>query len=198
MQSSYSAGKSPLKATPRGRRAFWWIFLAFAMPVVAAWLLYLTRDHWQFPQTNHGILIQPPRPLAPFESQTLDGKPLTLEDLKGYWILVYIGPPQCPEPCQRDLYKMRQVRLALGEDMRRVKRLFLVRGEGPVPVLAQHPGLIAAKASPDILQAFPEPGSHRIYLIDPLGNLFMYYPPDTDPKGMLKDLKRLLKLSRIG
>jgi hypothetical protein len=31
-----------------------------------------------------------------------------------------------------------------------------------------------------------------------LGNLMMAYPADVTPKGLLKDLERLLKLSHIG
>jgi hypothetical protein len=38
----------------------------------------------------------------------------------------------------------------------------------------------------------------RIYLIDPLGNLMMSYGADVKSKGMLEDLKRLLRLSSIG
>ena len=38
----------------------------------------------------------------------------------------------------------------------------------------------------------------RVYLIDPLGNLMMSYAPDANPKGMLEDLKRLLRLSHVG
>jgi len=36
------------------------------------------------------------------------------------------------------------------------------------------------------------------YLIDPLGNLVMYFAPDIVPGDMVDDIKRLLKLSRIG
>ena len=38
----------------------------------------------------------------------------------------------------------------------------------------------------------------RVYLIDPLGNLMMSYAADAKPKGMLEDMKRLLRLSSIG
>ena len=38
----------------------------------------------------------------------------------------------------------------------------------------------------------------RVYLIDPLGNLMMVYPAGAKAKGMLEDLKRLLRLSSIG
>ena len=39
---------------------------------------------------------------------------------------------------------------------------------------------------------------HKIYLVDPLGNLFMYYADTTDPMNVLKDLKRVLEVSQIG
>ena len=44
----------------------------------------------------------------------------------------------------------------------------------------------------------PMQGAERTYIIDPLGNLMMYYPPDADARGMLLDLKKLLKFSKIG
>ena len=40
--------------------------------------------------------------------------------------------------------------------------------------------------------------AQRLYIIDPLGNLMMSYPPDINPRGIMKDLKKLLKFSRIG
>jgi hypothetical protein len=40
--------------------------------------------------------------------------------------------------------------------------------------------------------------AQRIYLIDPLGNLMMSYAPGAKPKGLLEDMKRLLRLSQIG
>ena len=45
---------------------------------------------------------------------------------------------------------------------------------------------------PDALEA----GGY--YLIDPHGNLVLYFSPDIDPRDMVDDIKRLLKLSRIG
>jgi glutathione peroxidase-family protein len=40
--------------------------------------------------------------------------------------------------------------------------------------------------------------ARRVYLVDPLGNLMMRYEPDDEPKGMIKDLERLLKYSGLG
>ena len=38
---------------------------------------------------------------------------------------------------------------------------------------------------------------HTLYLIDPLGNIFMKYD-NFDAKGLQKDIKKVLKASRIG
>ena len=37
-----------------------------------------------------------------------------------------------------------------------------------------------------------------VWLVDPLGNLILRYPPGYQSRGLLEDLKRLLKLSKIG
>ena len=39
---------------------------------------------------------------------------------------------------------------------------------------------------------------NAIYLIDPFGNIMLRFPPDLKPNSMLKDIKHLLKVSRIG
>ena len=54
-----------------------------------------------------------------------------------------------------------------------------------------------------LLEAFAADGvsaeeAGRVYLVDPLGNLLMTYPPGTDPRSLSKDLEKLLRLSRIG
>ena len=36
------------------------------------------------------------------------------------------------------------------------------------------------------------------YLVDPHGNLVMYFRPDIDPSDMVEDIEHLLELSRIG
>jgi hypothetical protein len=44
----------------------------------------------------------------------------------------------------------------------------------------------------------PVGSAGRIYLVDPLGNLFMSYPADAPDKALLTDLRKVLKLSHIG
>jgi hypothetical protein len=99
------------------------------------------------------------------------------------------------------------VRLALDREMNRVQRVFI--GDSDCcdlkELLAAHPDLIAVRSSAaddSLLALLPQRSgslnSDRIYLIDPLGNLMMFYAADAKPKGMLEDMKRLLRLSSIG
>jgi hypothetical protein len=41
-------------------------------------------------------------------------------------------------------------------------------------------------------------GEGRVYIVDPLGNLMMSYPSDAGPGDLYDDLRRLLRVSRIG
>jgi hypothetical protein len=69
---------------------------------------------------------------------------------------------------------------------------------------AEHPGLVIGlldrDRDADLVRAL---GSERLeqgrfFVVDPLGNLILSYPPEADRKRMLEDLERLLGVSRIG
>ena len=101
---------------------------------------------------------------------------------------------------------MRQTRQLLAADMDRVQRVFIVRsdccnmefldegtsgprgGEGGRPVDARLLRAVPRHANP----------THSIYIVDPLGNLMMRFDARENPKGLLSDMKKLLKLSHIG
>ncbi len=154
--------------------------------------------------------MQPAVPLPQLELRAADGSGLGTDALRGKWTLIYIGSGDCAEPCREALYNLRQIRLALGKDMGRVQRLFFYGGAccDDQFFAAEHPDLLLASADPAtraaLLAVFPTydgtaaDAAGRSYLVDPLGNLMMSYPADAAPKGMLKDLKRLLRLSHIG
>jgi hypothetical protein len=97
---------------------------------------------------------------------------------------------------------MRQVRRALGKDMLRVERLWIVTDAAvpPTALLAAIEGTQVAPMDAGLAAAFPAERSlaDHIYLVDPLGNLMMRFPRDPDPSRMIQDLQRLLKLSRFG
>lgn len=186
--------------------------LVFVLPLAVALLAYRTIDVSTTGTTNYGELVHPARPLEQVQLSRLDGKAFTIDDLRGKWTMVYILGSACGESCRQSVYKMRQVRWAQGEEMQRVRRLLVVMEsqhlEQLKPVIAEYPGMIVVKGEPEAVERFvaqfdrsaEEPArlGQRTYIVDPIGNLMMSYPPDADPKGMLKDLKRLLHVSQIG
>lgn len=180
------------------------LIAVFAAPVIASWVLYATRDHWSFKSGNYGELVRPVRPVSGLALQDVAGRPLGVNALRGKWTMVYLGPAECAAACRESLYKMRQVRLALGEDMQRVQRMFVLVDGRPT---AELEGLLRGEYAGTMLAVMPEtkevpsrfgstPGA--VYLIDPRGNLMMRYVPQVPAKGMLKDMQRLLKASWVG
>jgi cytochrome oxidase Cu insertion factor (SCO1/SenC/PrrC family) len=188
--------------------------LLFLSPMLIAWIMHLSGQQGWRPEgtTNQGVLVQPPRLLVlPADVPSAAGGVLQEDFLQGKWTLLYIGTTDCGEACRTNLYHMRQVRLAQGENIQRVQRLYLVTDmptlEPLTDILNEYPKMAAAALSPEqstalaplfVIDEVPMRGAERVYLIDPLGNLMMYYRADTDPRGMIKDLKRLLKYSRVG
>jgi cytochrome oxidase Cu insertion factor (SCO1/SenC/PrrC family) len=202
MSSSTSSGPRAAAPEPtgtrRGRLVLAAIFAVSAMPLVAALLAYNF-----FPpagRTNYGELVEP-RPLPPVVLQRLDGRSFTLAELRGKWVMLQADEAACGTPCQEKLFDMRQVRLAQGDNMRRVERVWLVLDAGrPAPEVARlHEGAVVARATPELLAALPAADVRdHVYLLDPLGNLVLRFPKHADPKRMIKDLERLLKYSGIG
>ena len=208
----------PVSRRQRGfvnsRQALVLLALLFLTPVFVAWLLQLSAEHGWQPggTTNKGTLIQPPRPLSlPAGLVSPTGEPVSQNFLGGKWTLIYIGDSACGEACRERLYHLRQVRLAQGENLRRVQRLFLVTsataGTGLPQILAEYPDMAAAALSPEqaaaidpvfSVEGIPMRDAGNVYLVDPLGNLMMYYRPGADPRGMIQDLQRLLKYSHTG
>lgn len=184
----------------RGKLIAFALFAITAAPFVAATLAYL---YWPpAAHLNYGTLLEP-RPLPDAALERLDGATFRLDELKGKWILVSIGPAACAAACQKALLYMRQVRLTQGRDMDRIERLWLITDTRPVEtmLIRAYDGMrfVRAVNSP-LLRRFvgaDELAGH-IYLIDPLGNLMLRFPRDADPSLMKKDLTRLLRLSRIG
>ncbi len=177
----------------RNLRTVFALAALFMLPLITSFALYYAG--WR-PQSSasHGELIQPPRPLKGAESVFAD-----------QWTLVYVGSGRCDEACRQSLYVMRQTRLALGKEMARVKRVFLASAEccDRSFVEREHTGLVVLDGADEpyrsLLRQFPaQDRAHMLYVVDPLGNLMMRYDARQNPKGLLQDLKRLLKLSHIG
>ena len=201
------AGRSEAELRDRRRRRqLLGLALLFFAPLGVAFYLYYGYGTWRpGGRVNQGDLIQPVRPL-PRLALARDGSSSTdPKFLEGKWTLLYVEAGPCAAACRAHLYDMRQVRTALDRDMNRVQRVFLTGIAADDALRSLHPDLIVVRldgAADPLVAQLPggagATGAGRTYLVDPLGNLMMSYAADAKPKGMLEDLKRLLKLSSIG
>lgn len=197
--------QDPEDSTGAGRRKLLLVAAVFLAPLLAAVGWFFAAPQLAPPPSVSGMLIDPARPLEPFEAPVSGGGHYTLDDMRGHWTLVHLVGAQCDAACRRRLHDVRQVYDALGEDRIRVARVALAAAGTETPglasVLGEHPRLTVLRTHGDgplagQLPAAAAAGS--VFVVDPLGNLMLRYGPEAEPSGMLDDLEKLLKLSRIG
>lgn len=194
------------------RTALVLIVALFVISPVVAWLIHSGVIDVGFESThgkNKGELVHPARPLQGFTLKDGQGKLVTENDLLGLWTMVEFAANPCIDDCMKNIYKMRQIRLALGKDAHRVQRVVITEQPDHMAKLMQdNPGtrlfLLTSDRSAPLLKKFPDYSEgdissigQRIYIVDPLGNLMMRYPPNVDASDVLKDLRQLLKATWI-
>lgn len=186
-----------MRLTPRAKLLL--LLAVFAAPIVASVVAY--RYAHVAPTANHGELLLPPAQAPERAFDAPGGRPFSFRQLRGRWVLVAADAAACGEPCLGKLVAMRQVRLALGVNASRVARVFLADdGKSPDPAaLEGFPGMDVAILPPGT-GVGPGPAWDRehVWLVDPHGNVMMRWGAADDPKGMLRDLERLLRASQIG
>ncbi|MFH4527850.1 cytochrome oxidase biogenesis cluster protein [Vibrio diabolicus] len=172
----------------KGRLMLIALVCTFALPAVIAKVI-LTQGWYQSGVTNRGVLVEP------YTTLELLGQESPLKEHG--WQLAYVLPNECTEQCRQQLYLLQQSHVALGKYQERV-----------VPVLWQTELSGTVDVSITTMQmnqsvtAKVKPG--QILIVDPLGQLVMSYSPKPNEdlvsfnKGMLADLRKLLKLSRVG
>jgi len=176
------------------------IALVFFGPLLlAAWLYFGGHFSPGARGSNHGALLQPIvnlRELLPGSAMLAQGE--------GRWMLLFADEVDCADACRDALYTLRQGRLMLGKDQDRLVRGFL-HGDTPpdrVFLAEEHQGLISLQ-EPRLVNLLnnkkpDELADGGYFLLDPLGNLVMYFRPDIDPSEMVADIEHLLRLSHIG
>ncbi|MBB3224634.1 SCO family protein [Pseudoduganella umbonata] len=175
-----------------------------ASPLIASYFMYYVVK--PSGRTNYGALIDPRTvPMPAMATRTVGGDPLTLQSLAGKWIMLKVGGSDCGQPCQDQLFAMRQLRTMQGRERERIERVWLITDEQPLEtmLLRVNDGTRMLRAPADIVYKWlpVEAGGNaaeHIYIIDPRGNLMMRFPKNPDPAKMKKDIGKLLKASAIG
>lgn len=178
------------------------LFALFFVPLAASFILYYGFKWRPSGGTNHGELLQPLKQMPEAAASILEG---ATPDQKN-WALVYVGDGACDEDCRTALVFARQTRLSLNKEMTRVNRVFLAMDHccDLAYIDKEHAGLKVRaiedpEAAEQLLGVLP-PGDlrHWLFIVDPLGNIVMRYDVRQSPRGLLDDMKKLLKLSHIG
>lgn len=194
----------------RGQWKLWLLMILAAAPLLAALLMYFGGLATPEGRTNKGHLILPPLEGSLWGLSALREKQAALqqEDGKGKWVILIVGAGDCLDRCEESLYLTRQVNIAVGRDANRVTRVLLSAPDmkGLAPHLHEHPNLIQMAQREDawggLLRATAEHEieleAFDILLMDPLDNIMMHYGAEHDGRALLEDLKRLLKVSKIG
>jgi hypothetical protein len=185
----------------------WLVLAVCASPIIASYFTYYVIKPEK--RNNYGTLIdQRAHPVPAMATTTLDGRPQALDQFKGKWVMLMVGPGACPDTCQKQLFAMRQLRLMQGKEMDRIERVWLITDREPLDtlVIREFDGTHMLRADAATVAAWlpADPGTtpaDHIYMIDPLGHLMMRFPKDPefkDVRKVYKDVYKLLKASSVG
>lgn len=176
------------------------IVILFTSPFIASWYLVFYTD---FKKNDIGVqngsLIDPVIEVGVIESQAIGDK--TKQKLLGKWTLTGFVSNGCNVDCEKLLYTLRQTRLALGKNLDKVGRLILTDSEEVMSYVEEYKGQKVVKDPVEydrLINKFREIENFDatdIFLIDPYGFIMMRYKRDMNPKGIIKDVERLIKNS---
>lgn len=169
----------------------------FLLPVLLAKLAL--QQQWFNPSvTNRGQLLQPTLAL-----QSL------LSEQTPKWRLLYLLGEDCEQSCDNALYSIKQVWTALGRKMPRAEAIVLITEQSDqqaIRHLSKDPDIhLLSVEKTELKRAFSQPAHNSIFLVDTLNNAVLRYPTYQQKqqalmssRDILSDLRKLLKLSRIG
>lgn len=172
----------------KGRIVLVSLICLFALPAIIAKVV-LSQGWYETGVTNRGELVEPYTTLGQLGQASPLGE-------KG-WQLAYVLPSDCTEQCQQQIHLIQQSHIALGKYQDRVVPvIWTSNSENGVDesIVVMHMN--------ESLSARVKAG--QMLIVDPLGQLVMSYTPKSNEdlvtlsKDMLADLRKLLKLSRVG
>ena len=182
--------ESRRRARRGNRLALVGLFAVFVVPILTAYALNVWWPNWSpFGRMNHGELVEPAWEI---ELGSI------AEHAAGRWILLYPVAGPCDDACEARVAFVKRVHVALGKDYDRVVRMFVHRAGAPVErVRSVDAGLILVPAPDAWFDRFggDEPA---LLIVDPQRQAVLRYGSGLEPKGLARDLARVLKISKIG
>lgn len=153
---------------------FWLVWIVGAGPLLLAILMYFFG--WMIPQgrVHEGELITE----AKLSTWELQDAPFNKQ--LPQWKIVLTETATCGHLCEKWSAQLEKVHIALGKDQSRVVVWKVGDGTGYIPT-----------------SEIANIGS-AVWIADPMNNIVFRYSLDVNPKQLLKDMRRLLKVSRVG
>jgi len=201
--NSSTSNDAMVQRTKTGRWKMFIVLILCASPVIASYITYyFIRPEGR---RNFGELINPQRIVPNLNAASLDGKNINLQTLTGQWMLVSVASGACDASCQKHLYLQRQLRESLGKEKDRLDWVWLVSDTVAVPDVLM-PALKDAtvlRLPAEQITTWMQPAqgqqlSDHLYLIDPMGNWMMRFPPGFDAAAAKKaksDIDRVMRAS---
>lgn len=173
------------------------MILVFVLPVILAYMA-LKFEWFNKAATNRGELLQPV-----IEATNLIG------ESQAKWHLLYVIPEMCDAACENAIYSVGQIYLATGKESDRIEKLFIQTefssADAVAKVESAYGAFLLQKSQSNVNEVFKNTGINAIFITDTLHNVVLKYPTTIDKeqatmdsRNILADLKKLLKLSRIG
>lgn len=187
---------------PRGQLKLLAIAAVVIGPILIAWLMVKLQIGIPQSQSNQSSLVEPALSVQDWQL------PLDPVGYGAPWRLLVTAPGQCDDACLALVHEARQIHIATGREADRVEHALalgepasaelLSRLQQDYPRLEQLP--FAADVYQRSLQAHPADWQRgaQLWVIDPLGRVVLHRDADNPGKHLLDDLRRLLKLSKVG
>lgn len=180
----------------KSRRNLLLVLGVFVLPVVLA-KFALEQEWFEYGVTNQGALLN--------QEITLQDLGLSSDEFEDeQWLLLFRVPEECDDLCQKTLLSVNNTYVLLGREIPRVTPVALAN-ESILQDQKQY--LKHAKWKAVLMDPTAEKhiASAGLLVVDPLGNIVMSYQAPNEEKllngfgkGILADMKKLLKYSRIG
>ncbi len=189
-----------------GRLKLLFIILIFIAPFIYSYILINENNlENKLITSNYGKFVDPIISINHISYIDFSNNKINSNSLNGRWTLIHYIDRHCDSSCLSNIHLLRQVNTALGKDMNRVQRILLIDKfyENDVinSIKKEYPYLLIAKNKLNKLHNIIKnikDNDTDIFIVDPTGNIILKYNQDFNGKKLLKDLKKLLKLSKIG
>ena len=185
------------KRNPRATLTILAVVAAFVVPNLLAWWFALIHPpSVEDSLINHGTLLRPSLDTGSrFETASLS----RIELAPGEWAMVYVGPGTCDDGCKEVLSKLATIRSVLGQAVTRVRTAALLDEE---PKEALSITVVADEVARSYLTEWladriRDASPRGIIFLDWRRQVMMYFETGAPPGDIKKDIKRLLRASKI-